>query len=596
MVHGTLIESIQHNPGIYFDPVGSLKIINGYLDVVIPVDISFIQPHIKNINGVIGTSKYLCRQVDAFDELECHNIFLPLQARYTDIIRDYDSISHLILRHNKRSAWFGVIGTVFKHLFGTMNQDDAILYNNAIQTVENDQKEISRLMKSNILVTTSALSSFKEVLNKMNANEQSLNSVVDKLTITLKNLTVVSDKLAIRSKILELSSMIENSLLTLSFKLEDIINAIMFSKSNILYPAIITPKQLFNDLVDNYRFLPSSKTLPVSLVLDHIHTLMNISEISSYYIDNKIVFILKIPLVNPRVYHLYHSIPLPVAHGNFTPSSYSMILPTTKYISVTRDKAYYCKLDSLKDCRIINNQFYICNLENVYSTSATPICESEILTKAVTSKPQQCKAKFISGTLDIWQKLRNNKWIYIITQKSKLSVDCHNNSGIIEFDIIGTGILHLPNQCIGYYKDTQLIPLYSTKIDLKPVQLNFDLINDTCCNYINFKKTQSEIPLVNLENINLESLYTFGNLQTIRELDRIQSKPHIVQYQNHYFYITLVIILVIVSYLLYKIVKFHRLLQPFHCFNKNQHDTSDSTPSPTIHEETPIPTPRLRSQ
>ncbi|CAH0730580.1 unnamed protein product, partial [Brenthis ino] len=56
------IETSTNTSGIYIDPIGTLKIIDGFLNVVIPVHISYIQPHIENLNGVIGTSKFLCRQ------------------------------------------------------------------------------------------------------------------------------------------------------------------------------------------------------------------------------------------------------------------------------------------------------------------------------------------------------------------------------------------------------------------------------------------------------------------------------------------------------------------------------------------------------
>ena len=411
------IQPASNDAGIYFDPIGSLKITDDTLDIIIPIDISFIQPHLENIKDILGTSKYLCKQSNAFYEDECHYMFQPLSSRYSDIVRDFNSISYLMSKKYKRSAWFGGIGTLIKHLFGNMDEDDAIKYSNAIQALENDQTKLASLMKENIMITTSTLSSLKEIIDKIDANEANLSYAIEVLNQDVKNLTLVSDKLLLRSRISELLNILESSLLTLSFKLEDIISAIMFSKSNILYPSIITPEQLFSDLVNNYRFLPSSKQLPTPLLLENIHILENISDVFSYYANNKIIFVLQIPLVNTEEFDLYHTIPYPVALKPVNNTLYTTIVPSTKYLGITRDKSTYCKTNSLSHCKVINTQYYICEMPNVYSTSAAPICETEVISKALSSVPHLCNTKFVNGNFEAFHKLHNNQWIYLISQK-----------------------------------------------------------------------------------------------------------------------------------------------------------------------------------
>lgn len=559
IVSGNFTQPAIKSPGIHFDPIGSLKLIDGHLSVIIPIDISFIKPHIENLNGVIGTSRYLCKQSNAFDELECHNLLQPLSVRYYDIVRDFESISHLIEFRSKRSAWFGGIGTVFKHLFGTMNEDDAIKYSNAIQSVENDQIRLSELMKENILVTKSTLSSYKNIINDLGNNEKILNSAVENLSNKLKNLTLLTDKIIIKSNINEMFNMLESSLLTLSFKLEDIVNGIMFSKSNILHPSIITPKLLFSELVDNYRFLPNFRQFPVSLSLENIYILLNISELATFYNKNKIVFVLKVPLVTSNEFSLYNCIPFPVLN-KFENKTYSTIIPSTKYIGITRDRALYCKLSSLHSCKIIYDMFYVCELLNVYSTSANAICESEIISKALNSVPKQCEINFFQGDIEIWERLNNNKWIYVISEKSKLSITCQK-SGDNEINIIGTGILNLPIDCIAYYKDLILIPKSTKTIEIQTVNSTFDLLNDKCCDVIKLNSIENNIPNLTLKNINLDSISAEHNKATsqmVKHLDKIIEKPHIVLYGQYYSYSTiciLIIVLLIISLLIYKYCK-----------------------------------------
>lgn len=552
------IQPTINSPGIYFDPIGSLKIVDGHLSVVIPLDTSFIKPHIDNLNSIIGTTKYFCKQSNVYNNSECHNMIQPLSTRYYDILSDFESISHFIENRSKRSAWFGGVGTVFKHLFGTMNEEDAIRYSAAIETVETDQTQLSKLLKDNILVTTTTLNSFKNVINKININEQQLNSAIDNLGLSLKNLTVLSDSLLFKSKLNEMLNILESSLLTLSFKLEDIVNGVMFSKSNILYPSVITPKQLFNELVENYRFLADFHQFPVKLSLRNIYLLLNISEIACYYNINKIVFVLKMPLVTSYEYNLYHSVPFPVIiKGNTT---YSAIIPSAKYIGITRDRSFYCKLDDFNNCKTLYNFYYICEMLDIYSSIAAPICESEIVSKALTTIPNQCEIKYFQGHLEIWHRLYNNKWIYVITEKAKLSVDC-NKIGNSELNIIGTGILSLPIDCIAYYKDLKLIPNIIKTIEVQHINFDFDLINIKD-NLTVFKQSIKNLPFLKLKNNNLDSIISEHNKATtkiVNSLDNVLDKPHIVLYGEYYSYTTIFISILVIIFIIFIIYRYCKL-------------------------------------
>ena len=595
--HEAFIETSTNTSGIYFDPIGSVKLIDGYLSVVIPIDISYMEHQIKNLNGVIDTSKLLCKQSALYTDIECLKMHQPLLVRYNDIIRDFESISHLIEFRSKRSAWISGVGTVFKHLFGTMDENDAIQYSKAIETIENDQTQLAKLVKENILVTTSSLSSAKETLNKFNANEQQLNYAIDALSRSQHNLSLLSDNLYLKSKINEILNTIESTLLALSFKLEDVINGIMFSKTNILYPSIITPKQLFNELVENYRFIADYHQFPVSISLENIYIIMNVSEMAAYYYNNKIIFVLKLPLVNTKIYNLYHNIPYPVSVINNT---YTTIIPSIKYLAITRDRSYYCRLDNLSSCKLLNKFDYICTIPNVYSSLTTPICESEIFSKVLKYVPLNCKTKFLQGHLEIWQPLSNNKWIYVITNPSKISIDCES-SNIKELIISGTGILNLPIDCIAYYKDSRLIPKNTKVINLRPIITNFNLLNDSCCNSEKLLKSKSYIHTYNLTNINLDSISSQHNVDInhiITELDGLIKKPHIVLYGQYYSYTTIIIcIIIIIIVLIFGYKYFVKSGKCRNIFNKNKNNISNTEELSEAVESAriPISLPRIRT-
>lgn len=478
--------------------------------------------------------------------------------------REFESISYLLDNRFKRSAWIGGIGTIFKQIFGTLDENDAIMYDNAITSVQSDNKKLASLIKKNILVTTSIISEYNNTLNKINNNEINLNSAIEKLTLNLRNISESTNGLHTLAVVSEVFEFLETSILTLSFQLEDIINAIMFSHQNTLHPAIITPFQLQQELVENYRHLPNNIKFPVNLDISSLFLVLSVSKLKCYYINHKLIFLLEVPLVDVKEYMLFHSIALPTPYNPAEPNSFNLITPNGKYIAVTKDKTHYCHLDDLKNCKIISPGNYICDIPNVYATDAKPSCESELLTKVISGKPLQCETKFIRGQFDIWKPLANNKWLFVQSEANKISIDCIN-SKLFEINVLGTGIISIPHGCIGYCKSTTLIPKFDILNITSPINHipNFNLINDSCCNIANFQTALSNnVSYIKLQKIDLDEFNTKSKLlleSYIKDAEEIENAPHIVKYGVHYSSLTLILYFIVIVVIIFKIYKFFKL-------------------------------------
>ncbi|KAJ0169613.1 hypothetical protein K1T71_014798 [Dendrolimus kikuchii] len=569
------VHRVENGPGIYFDPKGSVKIINGQLNIIIPIDISFIYPHLNNIRDTLNTVSNLCNHSKTFKSLECENILQPLEVRFVDMVRDYNAISHLVPRRTRRSAWFGAVGTVFKNLFGTMNEDDAIQYNRAIKELQEGQTDLAHYVKQGILLTSSTLNTFNKSITHLINNEESLNNIVG-----------ASETLTIKVKIMEIVTILENSILTLSFKLEDISNDLMFSKNNVLYPAIYSPKELFDNLNTNYRFLPSSKELPVPLEINNVHILMELSNINSFYVDGKIVFVVKIPLVNPLDFNLYHVLPLPILLNNDT---YIMIVPNTIYIGFSRDKAQYCHIENIRNCKSVG-QNYICDKTYVLSSVVHPTCESEIVSKTISGLPTVCPTKLISGNIEIWQELEENRWIFVISRKSKFTLDCPDEN-VQETNVFGSGIIEIPIGCTGYCRGIELQSKEIVKINVTRVNVDFNIIKMYNISEPQLLNTTS-IPKLNIKSSNFESLLkhkeSFDSLNN--KLENFIKRPQATTYQHFYIPTVIYCILIISLILGYKYYKYCKVRS---C-DVSISPSSDATPEPAPTEIELTSAPRLR--
>lgn len=519
---------------------------------------------------------------------DCSNAFESLKSQHSNNLRKFSSISYLLsTSHRVKRGLLDAGGSILKTFFGTLDADDAIKYTDAINQVQSDEKKLAHLMKDNIHVLKSTISNFNNSMNKINSNEYLLNRNFQILNQTILQLTNSSDKLQIKTALNSLINEIESIIMSLSFDIDDVNNAILFSKANILHPTVLSPYQLFNELEQNKNSMPKHCDLPIFLSLNTIHDIIDISSIISFYYLNKLVIVLRIPLVIAQVYELFHVIPAPTAYDSTKPDTFALIAPNKPFVAITNDRMFYAVLDDVDKCKVIPNQCYVCELNNVFSTIANPTCETVLLTEIVDKLPNSCNVKVIRGNIDYFQKLQNNRWLYVQSEPGKGHFSCNRDLNKYEEILFGTGIMSLPKDCKAFFRTLQFTAKEAIESNVTVQISNFNLIQDDCCDVNKINKTLNRLPFVKLTNINdhnslLQASYHLDDFE--KELNKLESEPsHLERYSFHYLSATYIITTLILLCLLFKVRKLlckpkgsNCCIQIFNqCNNRKKHKTED---------------------
>lgn len=548
------IEIIQHSAGIYFDPTSIVYFQNDYWNVITYVDIIPIRPYMENIEKSIQSISNFCEKAhnSVNINIECKDTINPLEILINSNNLKLESLSHLISdNRQKRALEFG--GEILKFFFGTLDADDARKYDEAVSTCQQNEQHIYSLMKDNIHVIRSTINSFNVSINKLNNNEIRLNKQIEKLNYIFENNSKTNNNIMNLEKINSMFNIVEGSLLSISNILDTILNSILFAKANILHPYVITPKKLYNELSNNSR-LKRTTEFPVSLTLQNIHTIIDLSKLTVYYYNNKLMFIIQVPLMYPIKFNLYKNLPLPTPRDTNQFLTYVLIHPSKLYVAVTDDRLSYVLLDSISECKHVNSDYILCPSPSILSTINNPSCESKLLTEVTLSLPEICDSKVLYGNINVWQKLNNNRYIYVQSKPSKLTMKCYNN--ITDYILQGTGILSLDNNCVAYFQTLQFYPsnVYKSTVPSQ-ITLNFDLTLDDCCKYSILNESSHSINPISLSNIDLESLklasHKLENLEN--EIRNSENQSHIVKYSNYYSGLTYVIISAIILFIIYKL-------------------------------------------
>lgn len=562
------IEPITHSPGIYFDPTFVTRFYNDYWNVITHIDVIPIKPYLEKIEKSLLDISFTCNKFQeySFLHMDCNDTVNPLAILISVNTLKYDSLSHLVSanepykqtrRYKRGLINFG--GKVLNFLFGTLDADDAKKYDEAFAAVEENEQQIYSYMQENIHVVQSTVHAFNDSIAKLNENEKKINEQLQKLNKLLYNHTKDIDELKNGEKINSIFNLIESSLMSVSNVLDTILNSILFAKTNILHPYVLTPSRLYEELLKS-QINQEDIRFPVDLSLQTIHSIIDLSKLTAYYYNNKIVFVMKIPLVSYVKYNIYKNLPLPTPRLQNHLDTYVLIHPTKPYTAISDNRLNYALLDSVSDCQDVNDEYRICPLPSVLSTTNNPTCETKLMTDVTQTLPKMCESRVIYGNINLWQKLNNGSYIYVQSKPNKLNVKCSGNTQTNDYTIQGTGILKLEKGCVAYFQTLQFKPslTYMTTLPSQ-VNVNFNIIEDDCCKFILENSSSHMLTPITLDNVNLESLKSASdkldqmeqNMQTHQELEIM---PHIVKYGSYYSSFTIISIALIMSFIVYFLV------------------------------------------
>lgn len=210
-----------------------------------------------------------------------------------------------------------------------------------------------------------------------------------------------------------------------------ITNSILFAKSNILHPFVMTPYQLISELRKTLPYIHNTISYYVMLPLEaeNAYKLVEHVNLKVYFNNNKIIYIISNPLVNNVKYNLYKLIPLPIIrlHNNLL-----FILPSINYLAFSEDKHIYTVLKTRDMYKSTSIKNLICSTNQpFYNVHLRPICDTTVF----------------STQIEIWHKLESsNSWLYVLLKSTQVTISCisHPTSNVI---LSKTGLLTINKNC-----------------------------------------------------------------------------------------------------------------------------------------------------
>lgn len=499
----------------------------------------------------------ICSEIDGFKSLDCTRVSELFKVKIPYLEEKRNTVENLIGHKRVKRGWFDGIGSVFKTIFGVLDVNDAEYYDQMIDKIQIDDKAITNLLRNQIQVVKSTITNFNETIMTLKLNEEQLNKNIFKFNNFSKSVLEKIKKLNISEQITSNLNLLTFLITNLEQNFDDIINAILFAKKNILHPVVITPRQIVSEFEKIMKLIPVGLSLPIQPSLENTHLIFDLCELQVFYKNEKIIFVINIPLTENIEFEIYKIIPLPIPHDGIL--SFAYIQPDHKYIAKSQDNSKYVLLDDISKCKMFINDHYLCKETLINSIVESKSCEVILLTINSKEIPSNCNTKIIYGKVSILEKLKYNQWIIINTEDKLMNIIC-NNENIKGEMLRGTNIFTLNKNCeayVGYYR---LIPdnVIVTEHEIFLPKVN--IIEDDCCKKRNLNISHEYFNLnpINLNDINLDNLKIVSHTldQMDERIKEINNQPYFFRKPSTFSIIIYILILFVLIYLICKCKKF----------------------------------------
>lgn len=557
---------INSSPGLYYENIGNLNLYNDKWKLVIYLDLFNYHNEYKMILYYRNILETFCKLAESrgLENNECDSLKQTTEYFLKDINTNDKIILEMLgadvqSRSRIRRGLLNIIGSISKTLFGTLDEEDAKFFDSQIQKLKNNQNHLTKLLKEQTSIVQSTLldrnswflNRTKLLENKLQITENFVNNLVVKQNSTNYNLEI-------NMKITEIFSLF--SFIETIFKShqEKLLSIIQKSLEGKLDPLIISPVELIKHLSNLQNYM-DGLSLPVSPILENTHVLFKLTETNVYFYNNKVTFVLYVPLIIPREYGIYKISSLPT---QVSLNRYAIIVPESNNLCIDAVKQHYIMLSDLElaFCKTTVGNNYVCKQKKpILLVHLHGGCEANLFVPSL-SIPKTCNKKILFVAYPIFIQLAQaNSWLYTIPTKENVDLNCKSIKQRLSLTLNGTGIFHINSNCSAYTKDMILAPHneYFTKTTINyipPLDIREEI-------HFNFSK------LNNIEMLKINSPTTIqsNDIQTLskfsQDLNSLTLDLEEVQDQSYFSWnlhniIVYVILLILLSVLIsYYIIK-----------------------------------------
>lgn len=440
------ITPLTKNPGLYSESLGSLHSSHTTWTLITYIDTHGFTSRRRQIEENLEAANAFCYSLQGhcLTRGQLRNV----QARLRNIANTEATLEELIpsiqlnsTEKRRKRAPLEFIGKISKILFGTMDSDDANRIDSQITALANSTVELAEIVQNQTHIIKS---SFNFTQNQIISLAEAVKAELREIKLTQASL---QHELYIIQRLITFTSLVDETLIQYEIDLETLINAVLFAKMGQIHPEVLSAKKILT-CAEAIRKSTPNTIFPIPLSTQYVPELTKIMDLTAFHNGERLIYVIKIPLLDLTPYKLYQHLSVPVRQLSTAKGArFAYIKPAVQYTAVSEDFSSYFNLKNENECQFIANR-YICKQNHpVGRISDETECEVQLLVNPQLSDLELCDIRLKTLKQTYWIKIRNaNAWLFAAPKPETLYLLCDNHESAIE-TIENTGILQIKPTC-----------------------------------------------------------------------------------------------------------------------------------------------------
>lgn len=402
---------------------------------------------------------------------------------FNKINKIYSQLETFIPKRVKRGL-IDPLGTLIKSLTGNLDHEDALRFENAIKVLQKNDESLSNTLSRHISLNKDLIVQQTNVMSNLSSNQRKLEQAVSYLLNKSDN-----DSSTQYIRLSQIFNVLGENIEDLTLEITRLENVLAFSHLSTMHHSVLSTAEIRNMLKKLNSLYNPNQIL--NLDTRYYYSLI---KLGSYYVENKLVLVLKFPILSSISYDFYRLCPVPNKRSE-------IILPPFPFIATNLEEYVYMEAE----CPKIDT-WYVCEQKTILQKRTHRDCTYNLLYQLELDN--LCHPTSVSLFKEALLELDSQHYIISFPKPTKVEISCEQEEHRL---LQGSYFATIPRNCHIRTPEFTVINL-DDKILGHAVELISIQSEAT-------ENTENRLPHYNLTTINLSKLHDIQNqvLMTVPE-------------------------------------------------------------------------------
>lgn len=475
------LESLDDGPGILPFKLGSARFISHYHSFLQDIDLQKLQNKVISVND----------QIDNFSP-QLHNKTNALFEPHLDYLKNklvsvLEQVETFQINRVKRGLVDG-LGSVVKSITGNLDYSDALRYNQAIKSLEDNENKLVTELNSHVSLSKNWTLQYTKILDTITDNQNKIEMLLKKIHEAEASR---DNDLVKYAHLAQTLMILTDNVDSISQELLKLQNILAFIRASTTHHSVLNLYAI-RDIIRKLKVLYGSERV---VDLD-IREYFDIIKLGSYYVGNSLVIVYKIPIVLPSSYNMYKLSIIPN-------KNHEILIPPFPYLAIHEKDFKYIEAECPK-----TSKWYLCEEKRNQPNRSPDDCIQHLI--STQQRNNRCSPTTISLSKSAYEELDEKHYSISFPVSTKVHLSCGQD---LYQTLQGSYLAIIPQQC---YIETPEFTISNIHDRLKGQALK--IMDLPKSNYV----TPSSTPIFKLNSINLNQLHATNkkiSLQSPLQLD-----------------------------------------------------------------------------